>query len=364
MQRDTRPTELGDYLKHRRARLDPDALGFHTGRRRTPDYAVKRWRTWPVLVPPGTWLEQGRGGTPSAEVLERLCHALQLSPPEREHVFHLALGRAPEVRYTPSLAVTARLQKVLDCMTLSPAMIRTATWCVLAWNQPAAVVLTDYAKLPHTERNILRRIFLDPQVREVQADWEGLAQSLVAAFRADATRSGATAEVKPLIDELMAASPLFAELWRSNTIDTMGEGTKVLIHREAGRLSLEYSSFAVEGQPDLTMIVYNPSTPEDAQKSAHYLAQPPARQIKPGIAHLHCVLADMAMGDSNRQRIGGIRLRVRRKFQQGAHHMLNLAFLGAANSHYGLFDLAGRIFKHGQILVYSSHNGHTAPAQA
>jgi hypothetical protein len=60
-------------------------------------------------------------------------------------------------------------------MTLSPAMIRTATWCVLAWNQPAAVVLTDYAKLPHTERNILRRIFLDPQVREVQADWEGLA---------------------------------------------------------------------------------------------------------------------------------------------------------------------------------------------
>jgi transcriptional regulator with XRE-family HTH domain len=58
-----------------------------------------------------TWLEQGRGGTPSAEVLERLCHALQLSPPEREHVFHLALGRAPEVRYTPSLAVTARLQK-------------------------------------------------------------------------------------------------------------------------------------------------------------------------------------------------------------------------------------------------------------
>jgi predicted phosphohydrolase len=70
----------------------------------------------------------------------------------------------------------------------------------------------------------------------------------------------------------MAASPLFAELWRSNTIDTMGEGTKVLIHREAGRLSLEYSSFAVEGQPDLTMIVYNPSTPEDAQKISALLS--------------------------------------------------------------------------------------------
>ena len=273
MQRDTRPTELGDYLKHRRARLDPDALGFHTGRRRTPGLRREEVAHLACISATWyTWLEQGRGGTPSAEVLERLCHALQLSPPVREHVFHLALGRAPEVRYTPSLAVTARLQKVLDCMTLSPAMIRTATWCVLAWNQPAAVVLTDYAKLPHTERNILRRIFLDPRVREVQADWEGLAQSLVAAFRADATRSGATAEVKPLIDELMAASPLFAELWRSNTIDTMGEGTKVLIHREAGRLSLEYSSFAVEGQPDLTMIVYNPSTPEDAQKISALLS--------------------------------------------------------------------------------------------
>lgn len=267
MQRDTRPTELGDYLKHRRARLDPDALGFHTGRRRTPGLRREEVAHLACISATWyTWLEQGRGGTPSAEVLERICQALRLSQPEREHVFHLALGRAPGMYYQARGTVTERLQKVLDCMHLSPAMIRNATWDVLAWNKAATVVLSDYPNQPAHERNILRRIFLNPQARAAQADWHALARFLVAAFRADATRAGASIEIRPLVEELSAASSEFAELWRSNDIDMMGEGTKILLHREAGRLSLEFSSFSVEGQPDLTMVVYNPSTQEDADK--------------------------------------------------------------------------------------------------
>jgi len=93
-----------------------------------------------------------------------------------------------------------------------------------------------------------------------------LARYLVAAFRADATRAGASAEIRPLVEELSSASPEFAELWQSNDIGGMVEGTKILLHRNVGKLSLEYSSFSVEGQPDLTMVVYNPSDEEDAQK--------------------------------------------------------------------------------------------------
>jgi len=32
----------------------------------------------------------------------------------------------------------------------------------------------------------------------------------------------------------------------------------------AGLIALEHSSFAVDGRPDLSMVIYNPATPQDA----------------------------------------------------------------------------------------------------
>src|ERR1700761_758422 len=91
---------LGAYLKARRAKLDPAALGFAAGRRRTPglrrEEVAQRAH---VSVTWYTWLEQGRGGAPSADVLDRLARALLLTPVEREHLFLLAQHRPPQVEY-------------------------------------------------------------------------------------------------------------------------------------------------------------------------------------------------------------------------------------------------------------------------
>ncbi len=254
------PTDnpLGSYLKDRRARLDPAALGF-SGRRRTPglrrEEVAQRSSisaTW------YTWLEQGRGGAPSADVLNRIAGGLMLTEPEREHLFMLGLGRPPEVRYRAPGGITPRLQRLLDTLHSSPALIRTATWEVVAWNRAAAVVLTDYGALPPGQRNILRRVFCDPGVRAVQHDWDSLARFVVGAFRADATRAGAVAEVSQLVDELCSVSPEFEALWRNNDVHVHGEGVKRIRHPVLGPIELEYSSFAVDGRPDLGMVVYNP----------------------------------------------------------------------------------------------------------
>lgn len=90
-----------------------------------------------------TWLEQGRGGAPSADVLDRISQALMLTDVEREHLFLLGLGRPPVARYRETDGVTPRLQRVLDALDPSPALIRTATWNVLAWNRAATVMLGD-----------------------------------------------------------------------------------------------------------------------------------------------------------------------------------------------------------------------------
>src|SRR5690349_3514365 len=140
---------LGSYLKDRRARLDPVSFGFGATRRRTPglrrEEVAQRANvsaTW------YTWLEQGRGGSPSADVLDRIARALLLTDIEREHLFLLALGRPPEVEYRAPEGVSPRLQRVLDALEFSPAYVKTPSWDIVAWNHAATVVLTDYGALP------------------------------------------------------------------------------------------------------------------------------------------------------------------------------------------------------------------------
>lgn len=260
---------LGTYLRDRRARLDPAAFGFSGGRRRTPglrrEEVAQRANisaTW------YTWLEQGRGGAPSAAVLDRIAKGLMLTEPEREHLFMLGLGRPPEVRYKPVDGVTPRLQRVLDALTLSPAIIKTATWDVVGWNRAAAALLTDYGKLPREQRNILRLMFGTARLRAKQEDWQSVARFVVGAFRADVARAGASAsdEVSMLVEELCRLSPEFHALWQDNDVVAHGEGIKRICHPEAGVLELEFSSFAVEGRPELGMIVYNPASPADADR--------------------------------------------------------------------------------------------------
>ncbi|MGV8830598.1 MAG: transcriptional regulator [Devosia sp.] len=158
-------------------------------------------------------------------------------------------------------AISLRLQHVLDAMPFSPAIIRTATWEVVAWNKAAAVILTDYAKLPKGQRNILRMMFSDERVRAAQDDWRNVARYVVGAFRADAARAGAGVEIRKLVDELSASSPEFKAMWDENAITGSREGIKRLHHPVLGAIELEFSNFAVEGRSDLNMMVYSPANP-------------------------------------------------------------------------------------------------------
>jgi transcriptional regulator with XRE-family HTH domain len=259
---------LGAYLRDRRMKLDPAALGFPAERRRTSglrrEEVAQRANISPTWY---TWLEQGRGGAPSADVLDRIARALLLTDLEREHLFLLGLGRPPEARYQKIEGVTPRLQRVLDALDPTPALIRTAIWNVVAWNRAATAMLMDYGSLPPEQRNILRFIFLDPRARAAQYDWESVARFVLGAFRVDAARAGAVAEVEPLVEELCRLSPDFKAMWRDNEIPgPHGDAVKHIRHPILGPLAFEYSAFAVDGRTDLSMVVYNPATPTDADK--------------------------------------------------------------------------------------------------
>jgi len=261
---------FGAYLKDRRARLDPVAFGFSTSRRRTPglrrEEVAQRANistTW------YTWLEQGRGGAPSADVLERIVRALMLTETEREHLFLLGLGRPPEARYQQSEGVTPRLQRVLDALDVTPAVIRTATWDILAWNRGANVLMPGIAKLPPRDRNLLRFTFLDPRAQTIHPSWDSMARFIVSAFRLDTARAGASAKASPMIDELCRRSPEFANLWQENELPSPGLNViRQFRHPHLGTLSLEHSAFAVDGRTDLLLSVYTPMSADDAARIA------------------------------------------------------------------------------------------------
>ncbi len=275
---DTKESALGAYLKDRRSKLDPAAFGFALTRRRTPglrrEEVAQRANVSPTWY---TWLEQGRGGAPSADVLDRIARALMLTDAEREHLFILGLGRPPALRHQSDDSITPRLQRLVDAFEYSPALVRNAIWDVIAWNRAYTAVFLDYGALPPEKRNILRVVFGDRRVRDLQYDWETVARFVVSVFRSDAAKAGESPEVSALIEELSQISPDFARLWRDKDVRNYAGGLKKLRHPIIGPVTFEYSALQVDGRADLGLVVYNPTTEDDKQRIMT-LVRAPAEQ--------------------------------------------------------------------------------------
>ena len=254
---------LGGFLRDRRARLSP---GPEAGRRRrTPGLRREEVATRAgVSAVWYTWLEQGRGGPPSDEVLEGLARALELDTAGREVLFLLAQQRPPPLSPSPPSPVTPALRRVLDALATSPALVKTPTWDIVAWNAAAAGVFGDYAGLPPSERNVLRRLFGDPALRPVLPDWEENARFALSVFRIDIARAGGDPEAAALATELRATSPDFRRLWADTGMRSHGVGHKRIEHPVVGALTFETSAFAVDGADGLTMLVFTPVSPADA----------------------------------------------------------------------------------------------------
>ena len=272
---DSAAQALGLFLRDRRAKLDPVSFGFSSIRRRTP--GLRREEVAQRAKISSAWyvyLEQGRGGAPLADVLDNLAKALLLTDAEREHLFPIGLGRAPESRFRRPDDIELRLQRLLDQLNPAPAFMKTATWDVVAWNQAATVLWPNLEQLAAKERNTLRRVFLDPRAQELYYDWEAVARSAVAAFRADVALAGAMAEVAALVDELSRSSPTFKAMWQDNDVSGSAPAVKDLRHPVLGTLSFECSTFGVDGRQDLTMVVFLPASTDVAERITSVIGNP------------------------------------------------------------------------------------------
>ncbi len=268
-------SELAHFLRTRRSHLSPAEVGLpRTARRKT---AGLRREEVAQLAGVGvtwyTWLEQGRDIHVSIQVLESLAHTLRLTPAETAHLFLLAGQASPAYPLPQQEYVSPFLYRFLEHMGSNPAYIMGRRWDVLAWNRAACQVFADFAAMPVEERNIVHLLFIDEAYRRRYGDWEGIAQRVLAQFRASSSQYRNDASFGVLITELQQRSPEFACWWSQHEVQGRQNGRKELIHPQVGSLILEHSTFQIDGSPGLKMVVYLPACEETARKLEHLSAE-------------------------------------------------------------------------------------------
>jgi transcriptional regulator with XRE-family HTH domain len=260
-----RDRRLSAFLKSCRGRLVPREVGLPEGdRRRTPglrreDVAVLAG----VSVTWYTWLEQGRHIKVSTSVLERISTALQLSPDEREYLFALAQHRpAPALEWRDDVSPAVR---GMVASIGVPAILMTARWDVVGWNDLYAKVLRDPEKFPAERRNLLRMLLVEDQVYRPDSEvFEAMARRVVAKFRVDYSQFMGHPDFDALIRELDASSEAFRRLW--NSPEVVGRSEAIVRHPQLGGITLEHTSYVPEGSPSLRLVIYTPYDEASAAK--------------------------------------------------------------------------------------------------
>ena len=268
-------TELGEFLRARRAALDPRASGMpDDGRlRRVPGLRREELAQLAhISVDYIVRLEQGRTRQVSRPILDALADALQLAPDERDYLFTVA-DVAPPPRRPARPGVAPHLRQLLDTMHDVPAMVLHRGMDVLAWNRGAVALLTDFGALPPAERNLIRLTFLDKDFRALYADWPRAARECVAVLRMEAGRSPDDAALSALVGELSVRDADFRAWWADHQVRGPRQLTKTYLHPVAGALTLDVQQFTVDTHPDQWLVAYTTEPGSPSHEGLRFLLQ-------------------------------------------------------------------------------------------
>lgn len=262
-------TALADFLRRRRAELQPGDVGLTAGaRRRAPGLRREEVAGLTGMsVDYYTRLEQSRGPQPSEQMLGALARALRLTDDERDYLFRMAGHSAPG-RHSSLPHVAPALLRVLDRLDDTPALILSNLGETLVANRMAQSLFGDVSGRTGLARSDIYRWFTEPDSRAVypEDDHPRQARALVANLRVAYGALGARSRAGELVRALQATSPEFAELWERHEVATRFEDHKTLIHRELGPIELDCQVLFTEDQSQALLVLTAAPHTEAAQK--------------------------------------------------------------------------------------------------
>jgi transcriptional regulator with XRE-family HTH domain len=268
--------ELAGFLRSRRERITPADVGLPAGtRRRTPGLRREEVAQLAhISIEYYARLEQARGPHPSTEVLAGLARALRLSDAERDHLHNLA-GAPPAPPGGPSRIVRQSILDLIGRLPMAAATVTSATYEVIAWNELAAALMEDFSAVPRRDRNLIRRVFLDARPRGERlygvSDADDFARHSAQRLRATAARYPDDPEVRELVDDLVAGSADFRELWASHDVSAEHTLVKTFRHPQVGPVTVNCDALDITDQ-DQRLVIYTASPGSPSEEAMRLLS--------------------------------------------------------------------------------------------
>lgn len=256
---------LGEYLRARRQRLQPEDVGFpaRTGRRVT---GLRREEVASLAGISADYyqrLEQGRDSNPSAQVMNALVRILRLDAAAANYLFTLAglPPRADTINQLEGEQVPAGTLRLLAALPL-PAIVVGRYFDVLASNASARAL--SPALWPG--RNRLLSVFLDAAEFDRYGDWELSTAQLAAVIRAHVGTHADDLRFQRLIERLSMDSERFRTLWEEQEVTDRDDSPAHLYYEQVGDLTLDREQLAVTGATDQSLVIYHapPGSPAAA----------------------------------------------------------------------------------------------------
>lgn len=254
--------DLAGFLRTRRSRVDPVAVGIPVDRHRRVD-GLRREEVAHlsgVSVDYYVRLEQGRATQPSEQVLDALARVLGLDETECAHLHRLARQRRRRER-TPGGRVRPELLRVLELVSGAPALIMDHRLDIVAGNRLAGLL---YGR-PAAGLNTARHIFLEESERGLYAEWETCTLDVVGHLRLAAGKYPDDRRLAELIGELAMGSERFRRLWARADVRARTHGRRAYRHPLVGLLELHQENFALPDESGMELIVLSaaPGSPTE-----------------------------------------------------------------------------------------------------
>lgn len=277
-----RERELGDFLRSRRAAIDPADVGLPSGhRRRAPGLRREEVALLAgVSVTWYTWLEQGRAERPSRAVLDAVARALRLDDAEHSHLLTLARRAAGDGAVEASSRARRAgegvdavdlaghppdaLVRTLDALDPAPSYLLGPRWEYLAWNRAQGLLYPKAESLAVEDRNLLFIVLCEPSARELVVDREDEARAMVTEFRAATALLRGDPDLEELIARLRRESPEFERWWSGLDVAGFHSRLRRYDHPRAGRLTFEYQAFEPAEWPGHRLVTQLPVPGDDS----------------------------------------------------------------------------------------------------
>jgi len=270
--------QIREFLGSRRARLTPEQAGLpvYGGTRRVKGLRREEVATLAgISVEYYIRLERGEAGGVSESVLEGINHALQLNEAERSHLLGLLRsvgGNRPCELPATRPALRPPIQRILDSMTITPAMVFTGRLDVIGANGLGRALYEPMYADPTRPVNIARFTFLDPAARRFWRDWDQIASDSANLLRAEAGRNPCDGELTALVGELSTRSEDFRVRWARHDVRAHTTGVKRFHHPIVGDLELPYEATPLAADPGQTLLMYTAETGSPTEDALRLLA--------------------------------------------------------------------------------------------